>query len=232
MAARRPEAGEDVAGAERGEIAEPVQAEPGEEPGELGRGVAEVLQPVDGERGEEGRRLAGSDDDRAARRRSGGDRRREAPVGDADLDVGAGTAVCADGRHEPGRQRLVAAEVARRSPRREAQPARFDDVDARRELADGTHDRLERPGVAIGVVLDEHDVGAEPLRRPSQLADGDALGRRRPRPGDDVVGVQHDRRHVRGDPGCVHRPVRAPHRDDPLRPRFCVSTHDIGRRLC
>ena len=99
-------------------------------------------------------------------------------------------------RHELLGEALVAAEVARRAAGAEAQPSRLDDLQAGGEAADRPHDGLERPGVAIGIVVEQHDVGAALLGLAAALPDGHALGGRRRRAGDDPVGVEHDGRDV------------------------------------
>ena len=69
-----------------------------------------------------------------------------------------------------GSQALVAAEVARRAAGAEAQPARLDDLQARREATDRPHDRLEGAGAAGGVVVEQGDGGAQLLGLPAALA--------------------------------------------------------------
>ena len=217
VATGRSEAGQDVTGRQRGEVPEAGQTHAGEQPDELGVGLAEEVQPRHRERGEEGRAGAGSDDHRRPAGPAGGDGGGEAPVGDADAEPGAldGCRLPVDGGDQLLGEALVAAEVARRAAGAEAQPARLDDLEAGGEPADRPHDGLEGPGVAIGVVVEQGDVGAQLLGLAAALADDDALGGRRRRAGDDPVGVEHDRRRRRRHPGRDDRPVRAPHGDHP-----------------
>ena len=161
-----------------GEVAEAGQAHAGEQADELGVGLADVLQPGDRERGEERRRAARRDDDRVAPGPPGGDGGGEAAVGDADPDVGG--RLGANGGDDLLGQPFVTAEVARRAAGAEAQPPRLDDLEARGEPADGAHDGLERPGVAVGVVVEQHDVGAALLGLAPALADRPRRRRRRP----------------------------------------------------
>ena len=173
-----------------------------------------MLQPGDRERGEERRRAIWRDDDRVEPCPPGGDGGGEAAVGDADPDVGG--RLGANGLDDLLGQPFVTAEVARRAAGAEAQPPWLDDLEARGEPPDGAHDGLERPGVAVGVVVEQHDVGTALLRLAPALADHHAVGSGGRRTGDDAVGVQHDGRHFDGHAGGDDRPVRAPHGDHPL----------------
>ena len=211
--AGRAEPGQDVARRQPGEVAEAGEAHPGEQPDQLGIGLADVLQPGDRERGEERRRATRRDDDRTPAGTASGDSGGEAAVGDAHPDVRGGLA--ADGGDDLFGQPLVATEVARRAASAEAQPPRLDHLEAGGEPADGAHDGLERPGVPVGVVVEQHDVGATLLRLAPALADHHPVGCGRRRPGDDPVGVQHHGRHIRRHAGGDDRPVGAPHRDHP-----------------
>ncbi len=81
-----------------------------------------------------------------------------------------------DGGDELGGQAFVTTEVARRAAGAEAQPARLDDLQPRGEPADRPHDRLEGPGVAVGIVVEQDDLGAQLLGLATALADHHALG--------------------------------------------------------
>jgi hypothetical protein len=180
MAPERPEAGEDVALGQRGEVAQAGQTEAGEQADELGVDLADDVQPGHGQRGEEVGRGARRDDDRRPAGPPGRDGRGEAPVGDAHADPGRHRpGLAPHGGDEPAGQRLVAAEVARRTTGAEAQPARLDDVEARGEAADRPHHGFERPGIAVGVVVEQGDVRAALLGLAAALADGHALRRGR-----------------------------------------------------
>ena len=213
--AGRSEAGQHVALRQRGQLAEAGQAHAGEQPDEVGVDPADLAQPGHRQRGQERRRPAGGDDPGRPDPPPGGDGRGEPPVGDAHADDDVGPGDLADGRHDLLGERPVTTEVARRAAGPEAQPPRLDDLQAGGEPADGPHDGLERPGVTIGVVVEQHDVGAALLGLATTLPDGHALGGGRRGPGDDAVGVQHHRRHLGRRPGGDDRPVRAPHRDHP-----------------
>ena len=115
---------------------------------------------------------------------------------------------------EARRQTGIAAEVAGRTTGVETQQARCDHVDPRGEPADRARDRLESEGIAIGIVVEQHGVGAAALGGAPPLPDLDAFGCCRGRPGDHPVGVQDDRRFVVPS-GGDDRPVGTPDREDP-----------------
>ena len=214
MAASRPEPGQDVTGRQRRQIAEAGQTHPGEQPDELRIGLTDVLEPRDREAVEEGGRAARVNDDRSpttsgAARRHG---RGEAPIGHADAH-GDGTSVLAHGAHELLGEALVTTEVPRRPAGVEAQPSGLHHFQARCEATDGAHDGLERPGIAIGVVVEQHDVRTALLGATAALTLQHPLGSGGRRAGNDTIGVQDDGRHLGRHAGGHDGPVRAPDSD-------------------
>ena len=83
--------------------------------------------------------------------------------------------------------RPVTTEVARRTTSGDAQPARFDQVDSRRDLGNGAHDRFELAGITRRVVVEEADEWAALLRLAAALPDHDPLVGRCRRSGHDPI---------------------------------------------
>ena len=198
MAAGRPEAGQDVALRQRGEVAEAGQAHAGEQADQLGVDLADDVQPGHRQRGEERRRrrrAATTIGARPARRAATAEAKRPSAI-PTPTPVADGCRPRAHGGDELLGERLVATEVARRAAGAEAQPARLDDLQARGEPADarttGSNARASRSGSWSSSATS----GQQLLGLAAALADGHALGRGRRRAGDDPVGVQHDRRHA------------------------------------
>ena len=179
------------------------------------------------ERGEEGGRVARGDGHAAP----GGEHRGEQPLGDPGLALHPGAA----GHlvHEPLRGRQLAAEVARRALDGQRQQPRPDHLDARRQLLDGRDDRLEQPGVAVGVAGQHHELGAPGLGLAAAQAAPDPGG-----PGDGGAGEHPVRDDDRGGPlrGDVRgprrrgdRPVRRPEREHPHGPGHPASRSSTSR---
>jgi hypothetical protein len=221
------EAGGEVGRRQGGQRTEGRDAETVEEVDEGALEPGDVVQGGDRERGQEGgRRLPPRRDDARPRggavgrprgAAAGGDGGGEAPVGDADAGR-AGAQRAEGGEHEPldpRRQRVVAADVARRPAGGEGEQAGFGHLEQRHERGHRVHDRLEPAGVAIGVVEHDPHLRAGGLRLPPARPDehprlAGCLG-----DGQHAVGV-HDRdRFVGVASRRSHRPVRAPHRDQP-----------------
>ena len=115
-----------------------------------------------------------------------------------------------DGIDELRGQLVVATEVARRTAGLDAQPPWLDHLQARRELPDRPHHGLEHPGIAVGIVVEEHRTGQRcwATRRRCPIATPSAARSRRA--GDHAVGLEHDGGGTGGTSGD-DRPVRPPH---------------------
>ena len=137
----------------------------------------------------------------------------------------------------PG-QRLVAAEVARRAAGGEAQPARLDDLEARREAADRPHDGFERPGVAVGIVVEQRGVRAALLGLAATLADRDPSAAAAGDRATTRLACSTTPSAPAAHPGRDDRPVGAPHGDHPpvgsqgrgVRPSAHGAQHGLGDR--
>ena len=115
----------------------------------------------------------------------------ERSVGDARPSADMG-----NGFGDPGRQRLVAAEVTGRAARRHRADTGAHDLHARAERFDRRHHRLEGPGLAVGIMGGKLQpwtagFGLPPAQSPSH-SPGACCGRARHHP----VGEQHSHRLV------------------------------------
>ena len=205
-AAVRPEPGQHLVVGQRRELAERGDAEADQQIGEVG-----VAERLDRQRSEERRGLPRRHDLEPVRRLDRGERAVGDPEPGLVTDLG-------DHAGEHVDQRLLATEVPGRARCLHHGQPRSQDLDARRELLDGRHHRLERARVPSRIGGDDDEVGDARLRLAPTLPPADSLGPGRHRGGDHMVGRDHDRRLDGGDPGRHHRPVRAPERQRPDRP--------------
>ena len=180
--------------------------------------LADDVQPRHRQRGEEGRAgpgggtISGHRPARRARDRRRRSARRRCPMPSPVLDGPASrrtaATICSARRSSPPK-------YARRAAGAEAQPARLDDLEAgaNRPTArtTGSNARASRSGSWSSSTTSGQHCWAWRRRWPIDHP----FGRRRRGAGDDPVGVEHDRRHVRRRPGGDDRPVGAPHGDHP-----------------
>ncbi|CAM3938578.1 hypothetical protein ISCU110981_20100 [Isoptericola cucumis] len=161
---------------QRRQVAQGLQPQPppqarglphGGDPGRVGDRVHQVPHRA---AGQERAGLAGGDDGVLARR----EHRREQPVGHADLALVAG--VLRHGARELAGERPLRAVVAGRAVGRQQQQPRARHLEARHDRLGRRGDRLELPGVAGVVDVEEGELGAALLRLPAAHAPAHPLG--------------------------------------------------------
>jgi hypothetical protein len=171
----RPEAGEEIGDREGGHGAEVVQTEPVEQVDDLGGDTAHLVEGAHADRRQErsggrgtGRNHEGPAPGPAPVR---GDARGEPAVGDADRhtitgDHGTGGRRAEEPPDEladPLGQPVVTTEVPGRTASGEGEEPGLGDLEHGDELGHGAGHRLEPPSVALGVVVDDEQVGAAGL---------------------------------------------------------------------
>ena len=178
-----PEPGGHVLRVERAERAEAAQPEPAQQPDQLGPVDAGIpVELLDAERGEEGRRVPRRDGQPPARREHG----REQPVGHPHLALHPGARRDLVDQSLGGGQ--LAAEVARRPPRRQHHQPGPDDLHPGRQLLDRDHHRLERARVPVGVAGEHGQLRAAGLGLPTAQATPDPVRPGHRRAGQHPVG--------------------------------------------
>ena len=175
VAAGRPEAGQDVAGRQGGQLAQPGQPHAGEQPHQLDVDLARLVQPGHRQRREERRRGPRWRRRGTGRRPAGGDGRGEATVGHTDPDAGRRSRDLGTKRRGARRSARRRRSTATGRGRRGTSHPGSTTSTSGREAGDRPHDGLEGAGVAVRVVVEQHEVGTALLGAATALPD-------RPRP--------------------------------------------------
>lgn len=222
-----PEPAEYVGWRECCELAKTADAKAGEQVDEIGIDLTERLQPTDRERRTERRRPRRFDHDRVltSNGQASSDARGEATIGHPHSDrCHHITSACVvepecvgDDVMQMLGQRSVAPEITRRPASRHAQPARFDEIDPRGDVGNGSHDRFELASITGWIVIEEHDVRTPLLRLPTALADHDAFSRSRSRARHNTMCPHHRGRDIVTTSRSDDRPVGTPDGDHPHR---------------
>ena len=201
------EPGQDISGREFGEQAERGQAQTLEHLGEL-----RATEGANGKGGQKGRTLQRRNDDGVSARGavSGGKGGGEGAVGDPHTDRGGRDESFGEEFTHPLGERAIAPEVARRPLRGEQTGARPDDLGTRGDVVEQRHQRLERPGLTIGVAVDEDRLRAESLCLATTHPHPHPERTRHPAGGDHPV-RRHDHHRAVDRPFQRHgRPIGAP----------------------
>ncbi len=204
------EASEHVGGRQRGEIAERAQTEPAQHVDEIGTVERVERAAVTGTPRSlpEGRRAVVH----SKRARPRTDRRRcRRWTGTRSLQH------IERERTSAVRQRLVASEVASRTPGGEGALPGDGDLDARCQFVERGDHGFEGARITGRIVIEDDELGATALRLPPAQPDIDTRIASRGRRGNHTVGEEHGCRFVERHTRRHHRPVRTRHDQRPNR---------------